>query len=46
MTHWMEGDCLGEDPFFEDVRKLIEVARKVANGSTSDDDLAALEDAE
>jgi len=45
MTHWMEDDHPGEDPVFADVRKLIEVARRVANGSTSDDDLAALEDA-
>ena len=45
MTHWMEGDHPGEDPVFVDVRKLIEVARKVANGETSDNDLGALEDA-
>lgn len=45
MTHWMEGDYPGEDPVFADVRKLIEVAKRVANGETSDDDLAALDDA-
>ena len=43
--HWMEGDYPSEDPVFVDLRKLIEVARKVANGNTSDDDLAELEDA-
>lgn len=45
MTHWMEGDWPSEDPAFADVRKLVEVAKRVANGETTDNDLSELSDA-